>query len=247
MSTEFPAPSLEFAHPLMNAAGSLGFASDPRGPVEMAKFGAFVTNPISTRPRKAANPPSLVRFSGGVLLHTGFPNPGLSGSLKQYVAAWKRSSVPIIVHLLSGKPEEMRKAVLHLEELENVMAVELGFEVDSSADLVTNLIHAATGELPVIAQAPLTRAVELAEVAMEAGASAISLGPPRGSLMASGKLVSGRLYGPAILPQALEAVMQISQAGFPVIGAGGVQSDQDAESMITAGAMAVQVDIGLWK
>jgi dihydroorotate dehydrogenase (NAD+) catalytic subunit len=231
----------------MNAAGSLGFAPDPRGQVEFTKFGAFVTNPISTRLRNAANPPNAVRFAGGVLLHTGFPNPGLSRAIKQYAAAWKRSSIPIIVHLLSGKPEDTRKSVIRLEELENVIAVELGFEAQSSADMVGKLVRAATGELPVIAQIPLTRAAELAEVAMEMGASAISLAPPRGSLMAGGKLVSGRLYGPAILPHALEAVKQVSQAGYPVIGAGGVQGDQDDEAMMAAGAMAVQVDIGLWK
>jgi dihydroorotate dehydrogenase (NAD+) catalytic subunit len=82
---------------------------------------------------------------------------------------------------------------------------------------------------------------------MDAGASALSLGPPRGAITAGGKLVSGRLYGPAIFPQALETVRQISKAGYPTIGAGGVQSEQDAEAMIAAGAMAVQLDLSLWK
>lgn len=248
MSTDFPAPSLEFAHPLMNAAGSLGFVPDPRGPVSLEKFGAFVTNPISTRARRVANPPSLLPFTGGVLLHTGHPNPGVSSATKQYAAAWARSPVPITVHLLSGKPEEMRKAVLRFEELENTLAIEIGFEADSSVNQVVELIHAAMGELPVIAQLPLPRALELAEDAMEAGASAISLGPPRGALPGyDGKLTSGRLYGPAIFPQALEAVRQLSDAGYPVIGAGGVEGEAQVEAMLRTGAMAVQMDVGLWK
>ena len=247
MTTEFPAPSLVFAHPLMNAAGSLGFAPDRRGEVDVEEFGAFVTNPISVRARKSANPPSMLPFPGGVLIHTGHPNPGLSGAVKQYAAAWQRSPVPIILHALSSTPEEMRKAILRLEELENVMAVELGFEADSSSDLVTDLIQAAKGELPLIAQLPLTRAIELAEAAMDTGASAISLGAPRGTLLSDGKLVSGRLYGPAIFPQALEVVGQLSQAGYAVIGAGGVASAEQAETMVAAGAIAVQLDVSLWR
>ncbi len=248
MSTNFPAPNLEFARPLMNAAGSLGFTPDPRGPVSTGDFGAFVTNPISARARRAANAPRLLSFPGGVLLHTGHPNPGVSGAIRGYAAAWARASMPIVVHLLSGKAEDLRKATLRLEELENVMAVEIGFEVDSSADLVMKFIHAALGELPVIAQLPLPRAFELAEGAISAGASAVSLGPPRGALPGpDGKLVGGRLYGPAIFPQALETVSQLSEAGYPVIAAGGVEGKAQVEAMLAAGALAVQMDIGIWK
>ncbi|MCL5428396.1 MAG: hypothetical protein M1347_01155 [Chloroflexi bacterium] len=248
MSTTFPAPDLEFVRPRMNASGSLGFAPDPRGPVSFEKFGAFVTNPISARARRVANPPSLLAFPGGVLLHTGHPNPGVGEAIKRYAAAWARSSTPIIVHVLPGKPEELRKAILRFEELENVMAVELGFEADSSTYLVANLVQSAMGELPVIAQLPLSRALDLAEAAMDVGASAISLGPPRGALIGSaGKPVSGRLYGPSIFPQALEAVRRLSEAGYPVIGAGGVEAEAQVEAMLGVGATAVQVDVGLWK
>ena len=45
---------LTFSAPLLNAAGSLGFAPDPNGPVDLSRFGAFITNPISLRPRLPA-------------------------------------------------------------------------------------------------------------------------------------------------------------------------------------------------
>jgi dihydroorotate dehydrogenase (NAD+) catalytic subunit len=128
-----------------------------------------------------------------------------------------------------------------------VMAIEIGFEADSSADLVGNIVKSALGELPIIAQIPLSR-LDLAEPAMGAGASAISLGSPRGALPTEdGKIVSGRLYGPAIFPLALEAVQQLKQMGFPVIGAGGVESELQANYMLEAGAIAVQMDVRLWK
>src|SRR3990172_12245917 len=115
MNLPWPNPSLELRSPWMNAAGSLGFAPDPRGPVSLEGFAAFVTNPISLRPRKAASPPHMLSFPGGVLLHTGHPNPGLRAAIKQYAAAWARAPLPIIVHLLSDKPDEVRKAVLRIE------------------------------------------------------------------------------------------------------------------------------------
>lgn len=248
MLTTFPTPRLEFAKPLINAAGSLGFTPDSYGPISTETLGAFVTNPISSRARQAANLPCLKRFPGGVLLHTGHPNPGLSRTIKTYSASWARALVPIIVHLLSTKADELRKAVLRLEELENVVAIEIGFVADSSIELVSELIKSGAGELSIIAQLPLTRALDLSSAAMEAGASVISLGPPRGSLVGpNGKLVSGRMYGPAIFPLALETVRQISEMDIPIIGAGGVGSEEQANSMLAAGAMAVQMDVGLWK
>lgn len=231
----------------MNAAGSLGFTPDVHGPIHIDKFGAFVTNPISARARKTVNPPSLLEFPGGILVHTGHPNPGVNGAIKAYAKNWARSPLPVIVHLLSGKPEDVRKAVQRFEELENVMAVELGFETDSSIDLVGSTVKSALGELPIVAQIPLSR-LDLAEPAIRSGASAISLGPPRGALPSgAGKTVSGRLYGPAIFPLALEAVQQLRQMQINVIGAGGVEREDQAVVMLDAGAIAIQMDVGLWK
>ncbi|MBL8103821.1 MAG: hypothetical protein JNM02_14910, partial [Anaerolineales bacterium] len=42
---------LYFSKPLINAAGSLGFAPDIHNGLPLDSFGAFVTNPISLRPR----------------------------------------------------------------------------------------------------------------------------------------------------------------------------------------------------
>ncbi len=44
---------LYFSKPLMNAAGSLGFAPDSRAGISLDEFGAFVTNPFSLRPAQA--------------------------------------------------------------------------------------------------------------------------------------------------------------------------------------------------
>jgi dihydroorotate dehydrogenase len=248
MSTSELGHSLDLRHPWMNAAGSLGFAPDLRIAPALESFGAFVTNPISVRPRRASGQPRQLTFPGGVLVHTSHPNPGLSACIKRYAGAWARAPLPIIVHLLSSTPEEMRKAALRIEELENILAIELGVEPDATPELVRDLLAAVSGELPVIAQLPPVRIDELADVALGAGVAAISFAPPRGTLQAKdGKLVSGRLYGAALYPQTLELARPLGKQKPQFIASGGIESKAQGEVLLKAGALAVQVDISLWK
>jgi dihydroorotate dehydrogenase len=104
------------------------------------------------------------------------------------------------------------------------------------------------GELPLIVSLPMEDAVRLAPRVIEAGAAAVSLCAPRGSLVTDNRsLITGRLYGPSLFPQALETVHRLAGAGVPVIGAGGVYTREQAEVMKEAGAMAVQLDAVLWR
>jgi dihydroorotate dehydrogenase (NAD+) catalytic subunit len=85
-------------------------------------------------------------------------------------------------------------------------------------------------------------------VVLDTGAAAISLGAPRGTLPgAAGKLIKGRLFGPAVFPLALEMIQRLLRLGSPVIGGGGVYTPQQAEAMLRAGAAAVQLDAVLWR
>lgn len=234
---------LELASPWLNAAGSLGFAPDARGPVDLGRLGAFVTNPISARLRRSAAAPRLAQLDEGAWLHTGHPNPGLRRVLERYTAAWGRAPLPIIPHLLANQPEELARMAPRLEELDSVRAIEIGIPPDAAAQLAQALVAAALGERPLIVHIRLERAKELAPVAVEAGASAISLGAPRAA-NADGQ--EGRLYGPRVLPQTLEVTKTLVAAGIPTIAAGGVFSATDGQQLLDAGALAVQVDVALW-
>src|SRR5688572_30418875 len=118
---------LYFSKPLINSAGSLGFAPDTRNGISLDSFGAFVTNPISLRSRLPTAHPTVIEFLGGFLVHTGLPNPGFSNVIKKYSAKWNRADLPIIVNLMADRPEETQQMVRQLEYIENVMAVQLGF------------------------------------------------------------------------------------------------------------------------
>ncbi|MFZ5858199.1 MAG: hypothetical protein ACOYZ6_15335 [Chloroflexota bacterium] len=247
-----PKRDLYFRTPIINAAGMLGFAPDFRAWQNSEEFsetfGAFVTNPLSMRPRKATSHPAVVEYPGGFLLHTGLPNPSLSSAVKKYARKWADSSLPIIVHLMADRPEETARMVESLEGIENVMAAELGFAPLLTDDIILTSLEMSLGELPLIVSLPMEDAVRLAPRVIEAGAAAVSLSAPRGTLNTDdGKLITGRLYGPSLFPQSLETVRRLAGAGVPVIGGGCVYSREQAEVMKEAGAMAVQLDAVLWR
>jgi len=243
-----PKHDLSLHPPLMNAAGTLGFAPDLHSAVDWSRLGAFITNPVSLAPRTPARGQRFTVFPGGYLLHTGYPNPGLSHVIRHYASHWKRSPIPVVVHLFTRSAEELSEMVQRLEALDGVTGLEIGVTSEADADSVEALVQAASGELPVIMRLPMEGAAELAGIAIHSGATAISLAPPRGELPSlSGNLNQGRLYGPAIFPLALRMTHELSQQSIPIIAAGGVTTRQDVEAMLAAGAMAVQLDSALWR
>ena len=251
---------LYFSKPLMNAAGSLGFWPDLRvlreipsrqsegdGELGGLELGAFVTNPISLRPRRPTAQPNVLEYPGGILLHTGLPNPGIHGALKKYSARWTRSDLPVIVHLMADRPEQTQTMVRLLETHENVMAVELGFAPLLANDIILLTLEMCLGELPLIFSLPAEQILTLGPRLIQDGAQAISISAPRGALTTDhSSMITGRLYGPSLFPQTLERVSSAARLGLPIIGAGGVWSKENAEALLSAGALAVQVDAALW-
>jgi len=243
-----PKHDLTIDPPLMNAAGSLGFSPDLHSPVDWSRLGAFVTNPVSLTARTPARGRRFIEYPGGFLLHTGYPNPGITRVVRHYAKDWHHSPVPVIVHLLAGSAEEVGVMTRRLEALEGVSGLEVGVDSEANIETVKELTQAACGEYPVIVRLPMERAFELAPEAVNSGAAAISMAPPRGIYPAgSGELTQGRLYGPAILPLALKLVHELSQMSIPVIGAGGVYTQGQVAAMLAEGALAVQLDSVFWR
>jgi dihydroorotate dehydrogenase (NAD+) catalytic subunit len=244
-------PPISFSSPILNAAGSLGFAPNPRGAVDLLQLGAFFTNPVSLAPRSPAESRCLLSFPGGFLLHTGLPNPGLRAVVKEYAPRWARSPIPVIVSLLAGQPDEIARMVRRLETVEGVMGVELAIPPDATPDLALSLCQAAQGELPAIPCLPPGRLSEIGPKLKAAGISLVSLAAPRGALPAAdGRLVRGRLLGPGMLPASLLAVAEAADLGFQVIGSGGISCQEDVKWMLKAApsaCIAVQLDSIFWK
>ncbi len=233
--------------PLMNAAGSLGFSPDLKTLFNFTGLGGFVTNPTSWAPRTPARGERFIPFPGGFLVHTGYPNPGLRAIIRHYARRWASSPVPIIVHLLAQDADTVERMVRHLEGVEGIIGVEIGLPPEISPDAAYAMAVAALVELAVIVRLPFEAGPELIAALNMTDINAVSIAPPRGILPGPlGSLITGRLYGPGLLPQALAKTKNLIESGIPVIGGGGVYTQEDYQSYLDIGAIAVQLDSVLW-
>jgi len=239
---------IELSSQWMNAAGAQGFSPPPRWVLPEPQA-VFVTNPLSRRPRMPAETRTALPYPGGLLLHSGLPNPGFHSVLRRYSAQWSRASLPVWVHLIPSNPAETAEMVRELEGIEGVAAVEIGLEPGIEPAKALEILAAAAGELPVVAAVPLNSIWrDWVQRSPAAGVSAITLSAPRGSLPGSGETqIGGRLYGPSLFPLVLESVRELHQASLKVIAGAGVFSRREGQALIAAGAAGVQVDLALWK
>jgi dihydroorotate dehydrogenase (NAD+) catalytic subunit len=240
---------LVLASPLMNAAGILGFSREYHALLNVQRLGAFVTNPLTYQPRTPAHPPNAVPVTDGIVIHTGLPNPGVRRALRRWDKEWRRLGLPVILHLTATSPAETARCLDLIERAQGISAIELGLRHDVSAEEAVREVRAALGGPPLIVRLPVERAAELAAAVAQAGADALNIGAsPRVEAPAGEKTITGRLYGPACLQAAVEAVRAVAALGLglPLIGAGGIYSIEDARSFLETGAVAVQIDAAIW-
>jgi len=245
--------SLIVSSPVMPAAGTFGFGDSYRALLDYEKLGAIVTNPATIEPWRPAAGTRIIPLDAGVLVHTGLPNPGLAKVISQNRRVWAKLSVPVILHLVGASAPQVKQAIIMIDDIDEIAAVELGLNDDIDRNAAVDLVtEAARMEKPLLARLPFYQCHQLAQPVADAGADALVLtAPPRGSARDphSGRLVSGRVYGPLIKPIVLRLVGRLRRQlpdELPLIASGGIHSPQDARDYIDAGAIAVQVDTATW-
>lgn len=241
-------PELEIHPGWMNAEGMLGYAPPGIWPLEQPPI-VFVTDPVSYQPRSPAADRQCVFYPGGMVIHTGWPNPGFHKVVQAFRQRWERAGVPVWVHLLGERPFEMDKMVRSLEELDGVAAVEISLPLNMKDNDSLDLIDAALGELPLVLCVPLDQLnTGLISRAVQLGVSAVSVSAPHGMLpLAGNTTVHGRCYGPGLLPLALQALACLRDMDVPFIAGCGVYDTAGIETMLKAGAAAVKLDTVLWR
>jgi dihydroorotate dehydrogenase (NAD+) catalytic subunit len=244
---------LSLRNPVMVAAGCYGLGGEYRGVVDVGSLGAVVVGPVTAGPRDGSQPPRILRFSGGILLSTALANPGVSRTIRDHRDSWASAGAPTIVHVPATTCHAVHHCVSRLAALEEVAGLELGLPDPGSVDAATDLVYAAldAAAQPVIVRVPLEKAACLATPIERCGVSALTVaGPPRGTLHdgTTGRFVSGRLYGPFVLPLVLRAVRAVSErVRIPIIGSGGVWNVDAARTLMRAGCAAIQVDGAIWR
>lgn len=246
-----PKMDLVFRSAILNAEGMLGFAPDPRNTPGFTELGAFITNPVSLLPRTPAEARAAISFEGGVLLHSGFPNPGLEKVLKKYARLWHSVPMPVILHLMAEDQREMEQCLRMLEGADGLAGLELSFRPGMGTREKANMLLAILREWPVIAQLDIEDLGRVLPLLGGEAVTAVSMLPERGRLpqkIVKGQLVwvEGRLYGAAQFPQTVMKLELAREHGIPVIAAGGVTRLEQVEQLLQAGALAVKVDTGFW-
>ena len=234
--------------PVMIASGCGGYGDVVRRLVNLSAFGALVTNPITLGPRRGPGQPRLAETKAGFVLDTGLQNPGVRKVLRQHSKSWPRLGVPVIAHLPADEPDDLRRTARALAGTGSIAAVELGVPAGAGCGDVERWLRAVAQDcsLPVLVKLPLDAAVDLAEAAAAASADALVIGqPPPGAAIprAGGEPVDGYLYGPALHSLVLPLVRAIgAQVDLPLVAAGGIHSLADTQTLLQAGAVAVQLD-----
>jgi dihydroorotate dehydrogenase len=142
---------------LMPATGVWGYGDVYHRSIPAELLGAVVTNPITARPRRGAPPPRAVEFPGGLLMHTGLRNPGVTDVIRRQRKRWERCPVPVIAHVVGVNVGEAVTCVERLSAVEAVAAVELGLPDSFSPEQALQVIAAARDAcaLPLLVKLPL--------------------------------------------------------------------------------------------
>ncbi|MBI5880395.1 MAG: hypothetical protein HZB53_22310 [Chloroflexi bacterium] len=234
------------AGPLIAGPGAIGYSGETARLIDIERFGALVTAPVSLRPRKGNPPPRMINLPGGLLLAHGEPSPGWYRLRERYGGAWLRSRIPVIAHVVGRT--SLGELARRIEATGGIAALMLDVPDAESLGWLEGL--RAVTELPILARLRDGDPVFAAR-AVEYGADAlVAISSPQGVVTdpRSGQIVEGGLYGPFVHSLALRAVRQITAAGLaaPLIACGGVHTPADVTAFLAAGACAVMVDSLAW-
>ncbi|MEM3703831.1 MAG: dihydroorotate dehydrogenase, partial [Candidatus Bathyarchaeia archaeon] len=224
--------------------------------------GAVVTKSIGLKPRKGYANPTVVQVDFGLINAVGLPNPGIEEFKEDIREAKAVLKVPLIVSVYGFSSEEyaliaeralnagadaveLNVSCPHVKET----GLEIGQNPKVLAETIKRVKNAVNKPVFVKLSPNVTNIAEIANVATNAGADAITaintvkamaIDVETAKPILSNKI--GGLSGPAIKPIAIRCVYEIyERVKTPIIGCGGITSWRDAVEFMLAGATAIQI------
>jgi dihydroorotate dehydrogenase (NAD+) catalytic subunit len=251
---------IHLRNPTMLASGILGISQSIFERLYDENIGAVVTKSISVNPMKGYPNPTIIPLGGGSYLNAvGLSNPGVAAFSKELS---ENRNIPIMISLVGSSEKEFSKMVKVFDSLKIIgyeinlscpHVSKMGMELGDDPEAVNKIVRAVriNTNKPISVKVGVGSidVVELARVAIEAGANIITaintlraMSIDIETMMPVLSNLIGGLSGNAIKPIGIRCVYEISKKlQVPVIGCGGVSSWQDVIEYMIAGASAVQI------
>ncbi|HTE89375.1 MAG TPA: dihydroorotate dehydrogenase [Terriglobales bacterium] len=270
-ATERRAPDLsvsfagiQLKNPVIAASGTFGYGIEFEDVVHLDKLGGFVVKGLSREPMAGNPPPRLYETPAGMLNAIGLQNIGARAFIDEKLPKLREmKNIVVFANVFGYTREDYERAVEILNEGEGIAAYELnvscpnttygGIQFGSdprSLDEVVSTVRRHSQRPLIVKLSPnVTSIAQMAHVAQEAGADAVSLVNTFVAMAIDAETrkprianVTAGLSGPAIKPIALRMVYDASKAvKIPVIGMGGISTAVDIVEFMLAGATAVQI------
>lgn len=255
---------IQLKNPVIAASGTFGYGVEFEDVVHLGKLGGFVVKGLSREPMTGNPPPRLWETAAGMLNAIGLQNIGAQAFLEDKLPRLRQmKNIVVIANVFGYSREDYERTIQILNDGEGIAAYELNVSCPNTAhgglqfgsdprsldEVVTLARRIARRPLIVKLSPNVTSIAQMAYVAQEAGADALSLVNTFVAMAIDAETrkprianVTAGLSGPAIKPIALRMVYDAAHAvKIPVIGMGGISTAADVVEFMLAGAAAVQI------
>src|SRR6201997_4006224 len=255
---------IQLKNPVIAASGTFAYGVEFEDIVHLGKLGGIVVKGLSREPMIGNPPPRLFETAAGMLNAIGLQNIGAQAFIEEKLPRLRQiKNVVVIANVFGYTREDYERTLQILNQGEGIAAYELNVSCPNTAhggmqfgsdprsldEVVTTAKRVSRRPLIVKLSPNVTSIAQMAYVAQEAGADALSLintfvamaidPETRKPRIAN---VTAGLSGPAIKPIAVRMVYDAAHAvKIPVIGMGGISTAEDVIEFMLAGATAVQI------
>ena len=255
---------LTLKNPVIGASGTFGYGLEFEDVVHLDKLGGFVVKGLSREPMTGNPPPRLFETAAGMLNAIGLQNIGARAFLDDKLPKLRDiKNIVVFANVFGYTREDYERTIQVLNEGEGIAAYELnvsclntqhggiqfGSDPRSLDEVITTAKRVSRKPLIVKLSPNVTSIAQMAHIAQEAGADAISLVNTFTAMAIDPETrkprianVTAGLSGPAIKPIAVRMVYDAAHSvKIPVIGMGGISSATDILEFMLAGATAIQI------
>ena len=181
---------IQLKNPIIAASGTFGYGVEFEDVVHLDKLGGFVVKGLSREPMIGNPPPRLWETAAGMLNAIGLQNIGAPAFLAEKLPKLQqKKNIVVFANVFGYTRDDYERTIEILNDGEGIAAYELNVSCPNTSEgglqfgsdprlldeVVTKAKHAARRPLIVKLSPNVTSIAQMAHVAQEAGADAISL------------------------------------------------------------------------